>query len=239
MNNIYRILIILIVVVIVYNLLSWYFQKSSKLTSGLSKGTEEQTIQASSLANSSQSSNYSYSLWFYVSDWNYRFGQSKTILSRNDQNDEPCPSIALGSMKNNLEISVACYPTSSTDEDSTSVIHKCNVYNIPIQKWVHLAISLNGQNLDVYIDGKLSKTCVLEGVAKVNPEANVSVTPNGGFSGWTSTVKYYDTEINPQEAYNLYKAGYSGNGLLGQLFGQYKLRVQVIKDGETGTSFEI
>ena len=53
--------------------------------------------------------------------------------------------------------------------------------NVPLQKWVNLIISLYGRTLDVYIDGKLVRTCVLPGVAQVNPDADILVTPMGGF----------------------------------------------------------
>ena len=83
-----------------------------------------------------------------------------------------------------------------------------------MQKWVNLIIALNGRTLDIYIDGKLTKTCVLEGIAKVDKDANILVTPNGGFCGWTSNFQYWDTPTNPQQAYNIYKSGFGGS-LLG------------------------
>ena len=110
--------------------------------------------------------------------------------------------------------------------------------NFPLQKWVNLIISLQGQTLDVYIDGKLQKTCVLEGVVKVNKEEDVKVTPAGGFSGWTSNFQYWDKASNPQEAYNIYRKGYGG-GVLGNAFNKYKLRVQVLKDNDVAGGFEI
>ena len=122
----------------------------------------------------------------------------------------PGPSIVLGAMENNITISVTCYPTSSSSGSSSGIIHKCDLANFPLQKWVNLIIGLNGQTMDVYIDGKLSRTCVLPGVAKVNPNANVVVTPGGGFNGWTANFQYWSQPVNPQQAYNIYKSGYGG-----------------------------
>ena len=83
---------------------------------------------------------------------------------------------------------------------ANSVTHQCVVKNFPLQKWVNLIVSVYGRTLDIYIDGKLVRTCILPGVAKVNAKANIVVTPNGGFNGWTSNFKYWAHASNPQEA---------------------------------------
>ena len=88
------------------------------------------------------------------------------------------PSLALGAMQNNLIVSTAVYPTNSGSSGTTSPInHTCTVDNIPLQRWVNIIVSLNGRTMDVYINGKLTRTCVLPGVAKVNPSASIAITP--------------------------------------------------------------
>ena len=99
-------------------------------------------------------------------------------------------------------------------------IHTCNVPNVPLQRWVNLIVSVYGRSLDVYIDGKLVRTCVLENTAFVDPKAGVYVTPDGGFAGWTSNFQYFNDAVNPQQAWNIYKNGYGGS-LLGDLFNKY------------------
>jgi len=206
----------------------------------MSDGKAASVITASSLPNNNNTSNYTYSTWFYVDDWNYRFGEPKILLGRLDADKSPSPAISLGAIENNLEISVSCYSqdpaTGSTG--STPLVHKCSVRNVPLQKWVNLIISLYGRTLDVYIDGKLVRTCVLPGVAQVNPDADVLVTPMGGFSGWTSNFQYWAAATNPQQAYNIYKAGYGGN-ILGNLFNKYRVKVSFLQDNQEQGSFEI
>ena len=176
-------------------------------------------------------------MWFYVDDWNYKFGQDKILWTRDDTSSKPGPSVSLGAMENDITISMACYPTTSNTELQDN-IHKCVVKNFPLQKWVNLIVSLQGETLDVYIDGKLHKTCVLEGVAKVSNDNDVRVTPGGGFSGWTSNFQYWDKASNPQQAYNIYRKGYGGGGL-GNAFNKYKLRVEVLKDNDVAGGFEL
>jgi len=120
----------------------------------------------------------------------------------------------------------------------TSIVHKCSITNFPLQSWVNLIISLYGRTLDMYVDGKLVRTCVLPGVAKVNPDADISVTPGGGFSGWTSNFEYWDDATNPQQAYNIYKSGFGGSAI-GSLFNKYRIKVSFLEDNQEQSSFEI
>ena len=106
--------------------------------------------------------------------------------------------------------------------------------NVPIQRLCNLLISVYGRTLDIYLDGKLVRTCVLPGVAKIDSNAPIYVTPMGGFSGWTSRFQYWSDSSDPQKAWNIYKAGYGG-GLLGSVFGKYTVKLSLMT-GDTEES---
>lgn len=230
------ILICLVVLLLLYIIFNWLTTKSTQLTRMLDASTK-QTILASTLPTSSSSNNYTYSTWFYVNDWNYRFGEPKILLGRHDKEKNPSPSITFGAMENDINISVACYSQNKQNLDKYT-IHTCNVKNFPLQKWVNLIISLYGRTLDVYIDGKLVRTCVLPGVARINSSSNIIVTPNGGFSGMTSNFQYWNDSTNPQEAFNIYKDGFGGS-MLGNLFNKYRIKIAFLADNKEKSSFEI
>jgi hypothetical protein len=139
-------------------------------------------------------------------------------------------------MENNLNVAVACYP-SSNSAAAAPLIHQCNVSNIPLQKWVNLIISVYGRTLDIYLDGKLVNTCVLPGIAKINQNADVFVTPAGGFSGWTSTFQYWPESCDPQKAWDIYKKGYGGSWLGN--FGKYSVKVSLMEGETEEATFEI
>jgi hypothetical protein len=235
MEIIQIVLIVILVIVIIYAIM-WFFAKSTQLTR-MANGNVQQIILASTLSNSKHSNNYTYSTWFYINDWNYRFGEPKIILGRLDKDNNPGPSITLDAMENNLNVAVACYPVSKS-ASASPLIHQCNVSNIPLQKWVNLIVSLYGRTLDLYLDGKLVRTCVLPGVAKVNPDTNILVTPAGGFNGWTTNFQYWSSASNPQEAYNIYKSGFGGS-TLGNLFNKFRIKVSFLTDNQERSSFEI
>jgi hypothetical protein len=248
------IVITIVVIVLILMLLRYIFIDPYTLTS-IQNGKTASTINSSTLATNGSdipSSNFAYSVWFYVNDWNYRYGEPKVIFGRmgalsNDGSGsiegvngiDPCPAVILGAIENNIQISLGCFP--GVDEKPTTpggntIVHTCSVSNVPIQKWVNLVVSVYGRTMDIYIDGKLVRTCLLPGVASVNNNANIYVTPAGGFDGWTSKLEYYPNSLNPQEVWNIYTKGYS-NSL--SLFGSYQVEISLVKNGNTQSSVTI
>ena len=233
------IILAVIVILVIFLIINMLTSKSNKLSS-MQDGNVEKIIPASDLSSSTNNtSNFTYSVWFYIEDWTYRYGQEKVILTRIDSDRNPSPQIALGAFQNNLNVSLQTYPDgSNTDTSSVSQTHNCNIKNVPIQSWVNALISVNGRTLDVYIDGKLVRTCVMPGVAKVANNSPVVITPNGGFSGYTAKIQYWPNATNPQEAWNIYRDGYGGS-ILGNLFNKYRIKVSFLEDNKEQSSFEL
>ena len=303
-----QIVILVFVLLVVLYIIINAFSKTNKLTE-MSTGKVLQTITAKTLKDANNSSNFTYSMWIYVDDWNYMFGSKKTVLNR-----AGCPSVVLGDKPNTLTINLKYFSSGSSATTPTpyapntsncatnaanakacqacnngfqcackdcdpilyaathdpatgaakitststpgctangtstastgaaagpgSTVSACTIDNIPIQKWVNVIISLYGRTLDTYLNGKLVRTCVLPGVPNVNNNADIQVTPDGGFSGWTTSFKYWSDASNPQEAYNIYKDGFGGS-ILGNLFNKYRFRFSTIKDNKVTGSFEI
>lgn len=230
-------IILFVVIIILLIIVIGYIAKDVNTLTGLTEATTMQKIEAIDLdTNNSNSSNFTYSIWFYIDDWNYNYGKPKVIFGRmttGTEKKEPCPSVVLGATQNNIAVSLAVYPgkDSIPEDDSNFIVHTCAVANIPIQKWVNLFISVYGRTLDIYIDGKLVRTCVLPGTAVIDSNAPVYITPYGGFSGWTSNFQYWSDASDPQKAWNIYKKGY-GSSMLGGIFGKYTIKISLM-EGDT------
>ena len=239
-KNIILFVIIIILLIIVIR----YIMKDVSTLTGLMSANTMQTIAASTLSSNSSAgstSNYSYSIWFFIDDWNYRYGEAKVIFGRMTSGTgkkEPCPSVTLGPIQNNIIVSLAVYPgLDDQPQDGTNyIIHNCAISNVPIQRWCNLLISTYGRTLDIYLDGKLVRTCVLPGVPNIDSSAPIYVTPLGGFSGWTSKFQYWPETTDPQKAWNIYQAGYGGS-LLGNLFGTYTVQVSLMQGDTVDSSF--
>jgi hypothetical protein len=244
--NLKSIFFTIIIIIILIMLFRYLFKDVSAIQSGIVNGETASIISATSLSSNSNSNNFAYSVWFYVNDWNYRYGEPKVIFGRmgnvstsgggsisNVSGLDPCPLVVLGAIENNVSVAVGCYPGLDSIPTSTagkSVVHTCSVPNIPIQKWVNLVLSVYGRTLDLYIDGKLVRTCVMPGIAMINTNSDIYITPKGGFNGWTSKLQYWSNALNPQEAYNIYVKGYGG-GFFSNFLNKYQIQLSLIENG--------
>lgn len=227
MNVAITILSVVIILLIANKLFS-----SKKELSRLQDGNVEKIIPANEFEKN-YSSNYSYSIWIYVDDWNYKYGQEKVILAKLDANKKPCPKISLGAFQNDLTVSLETF-----SNGSNSQTFNCSVSNVPIQSWVNVLVSVNGRTLDIYLDGKLVKTCVMPGLAKIQQSSPLNITPAGGFSGYTANVQYFPNATNPQQAWNIYRNGYGGS-ILGNAINKYKLKVSILNNNKETASIQV
>jgi hypothetical protein len=70
-----------------------------------------------------------------------------------------------------------------------------SIDNIPIRKWVHVAIRMENSILDVYINGTIENRLLMDNVPKQN-SYNVNICNNGGFSGNLSNFRYFNYALN-------------------------------------------
>ena len=84
----------------------------------------------------------------------------------------------------------------------------CDLTAIDFQRWVQVTVILSGRTIDVYMDGKLSRSCITGSYFKVDPTGvKATLLGNGGFDGYLSKVKLYNVALNPSDIYQLYTAG--------------------------------
>ena len=222
----------------------WYFfLKKGKVLSKCRSGTKVLNIPADKLHGNSHTNNYSYSIWFYVTDWSYRLSEEKELLVRGGAQGSANPRIVLSPFENNLSVTITTHTKAAQPPgggtgigNASSLGPTCSINNFPLQRWVNLIVSLNNRTLDLYLNGKLVRTCILPAPATIEPDAPVILTPGGGFKGWTSNMQYFTKALNPQEAYNIYSNGPNcGSGL----FDKYKLKVTYLVNNEKESEFTI
>ena len=195
---------------------------SGDLLSSLHDATTSMSIPATSapLSNQSQGA-YGVQWWMFVKDWNYGYGKDKSVLVRPDTTNTAVmnPSVSLHPTDNTLKVSISVFPTgngaSKTEPApatgsgaSTDDVFICEVPNIPLQTWFSVSVTVFGRNADIYIDGKLVKSCMLPGVPKP-AVGDIQISPNGGFSGYVCNVYHYPRMLTPGDAMTFYSAGSS------------------------------
>tara|TARA_Y100000816_G_scaffold124284_1_gene87389 strand:- start:604 stop:1341 length:738 start_codon:yes stop_codon:yes gene_type:complete len=235
---------LIIILIVLYYLISWYTSTSTSLSKRTS--TDIQTIQPGKKTYTSGHS-YAYSIWFNITDWTHQFGNDKIIFIKrssalgdigatyDDAAAEDVLVVSLAAYENNLHILV---PYKKTETDRAT--HKCIIYGIPIQKWVNIILSFDQKVLDVYMDGKLVKTCIMPKVPDKETSAsshNLYLSPTDAtFKGEISNFKFFKSSLNPQEAWQLYKEGF-GSGALSGLVNRYKMKIAFLKDDQEFNSF--
>ena len=240
-NNRVILLVVLFCLIFYMFYYSKLFDTSTELVSGITDADVHTIINSDNL--STYQNNYSITGWFYIDDWNYKYGEAKVFLQRPDQEDGENsfnPMIFFNNTENNVTVAVDCY---SSQSDYEAERFFCTINNINLQKWVHLGVVINNRTLDVYINGKLTKTCMLPGVPKVNNDSNIDVTPgndidnlndNPGFKGYTSNILFFPKDLTPQQVYDEYRKGFGGN-----IFGSYDLKLVFYKDGQNTNTISL
>ena len=180
---------------------------------------------AFTLPQVTQGMNHTFSTWIYVKDWNYRFGQYKNILWKGNPSDATkvhCPSIWLYPLTNSLKV--------ITSTSVTEKVESCDIQNIPLMTWVHIVYVLNNRSVDIYLNGKLERSCALKGIPTISSDP-VYITngtynndiSEGGYYGKIGKTQYFTKALLPNEVAGLYQQGPLGSS-------QYQ--VQFFKDGK-------
>lgn len=88
----------------------------------------------------------------------------------------------------------------------------CDLPEIDMQRWTMVTVVLSGRTIDVYLDGKLSRSCMGTSYYKVDP---TGVTPviaaRGGFDGYIGMTSVGNYAMNPDEIYRAYLSGPEGS----------------------------
>ena len=228
------IFIVILVLVILFIVVKYVFNSSG--TSGLEEATTETTIKSGDLEQNS-SVNSAYSLWFYIKDWNENYGSTKVLMKRQDGSGDGL-KVSLGTYENKMDIDIDYFDPMS----SGKLTHTCTVYNVPIQTWNSMVISIEQKSLDIYLNGKLAKSCLVPGVPYVDGTSDIVITPGPStqqFSGFTASFKYYTYPIDPEKAWSIYRGGYSGDYGIGQYFSKYNVRFSLLQNNVEEGSFTL
>lgn len=165
------------------------------------------TVVASGEAPSTGGADWGMQYWMYISDWNYKFGQDKDIVKRIAPSNisTTAPRVFLSASDNTLNVRVSVYPAdgqaaaATPDAGTSGDSFTCSVENVPLQSWFAVSITCFQRNMDIYINGRLVKSCVLPGVPKP-AVGDIILADNGGFSGSVCNLHWYNSMISPDDA---------------------------------------
>jgi hypothetical protein len=76
------------------------------------------------------------------------------------------------------------------------------ISNVPYNKWFHLAMRMQYNSMDIYINGIISNRINFDNVPKQNYQ-DILLCANGGFNGQLSNLRYYNYALNVFEITNI------------------------------------
>lgn len=90
--------------------------------------------------------------------------------------------------------------------DTMNDTETAEIHGVPINKWFHVAIRMQNKVMDTYVNGVVTDRVNLPSIPKQNFN-NVTIHGNGGYSGSTSNLRYYNYALNVFEINNIVMFG--------------------------------
>ena len=253
MSLLINILIIIIIAIIVIIILNYFFFQNNILfdklikaqtvsgngindipfggSSGTIIGPDSGTgisgtfIPHSEMPTNNLSSNFMFSIWFFIDNYTTNFNKYKkiaSIIGIDGTDYKVSLDLTLNKKQNNLSIGINTGDNNINNSFNTPFM----IANIPLQKWNCLIISVNNQTMDVYLEGKLINSYILNSYYQPIPNSNIWLGNNTSnyFDGYLTRVRYQASSISPEEAYTIYKEGIN-SGLMSTFLNKYRLKV--------------
>jgi len=159
---------------------------------------------------------FTYSVWLFIDDINYKPGQYKHIfnkgsadMNKSKYNDDSIVGMAFPNNGPGL------YLTDDKNKPNTlvvvmntfdSIMEEVEIPNIPLNKWINVVIRVKNRLLDVYINGSIAIRHRFESPPRQN-YGKLYKGMNGGFSGQLSSLRYYNKALSGVEIANLNNSG--------------------------------
>ena len=195
--------------------------------------------------------NYTLSLWVFLVNWNSD-GNYNTLLNMNTAQPgstalsrfaDPCDAYVLYLDKTNPNL-YWYVPSLMSGRKSGDVLVTSS---FPVQSWVFVALSMNGQQGDFYINGKLTSSKTLANAALLPPGGKIELgAPRGnGLAATNATgspnmyianVQRVPRAMNPQEVWTTYLAG---NGVSSMNASSYGAEIGLKQNGQVVSKYAI
>jgi hypothetical protein len=161
------------------------------------KQTFDSMIELPKSVNEKEGLTFSYTCWLKINDFAYRYGEQKVVFTKGPSNlSSMCPALLVDANTNSLLVKIDTFGT-------TEVIP---ISNIPAKKWLHFALVVEQNSVDVYINGTLHTHHTLTHLPRQNGDS-VHTGVAGGFDGVISSLNYHNNFLNGSQIESIMKSG--------------------------------
>lgn len=142
------------------------------------------------LANNQQEGlTFSYAAWVRIEDFAYRYGEEKVIFVKGPTDlSSMCPGVFLDANTNTILVKL----------DTFGAREIVTISNITAKKWFHIAVAVDQDSMDVYINGIVHTHKSISQLPRQNP-SGVHVGIGGGFDGKIGSLNYYNYFLKPAD----------------------------------------
>jgi hypothetical protein len=169
---------------------------------------------------------YTISMWLYIRNWDTKTQRVFEVMGHTARKSALVAGFYPNEPKMYIRSEVIYTGNNGAPPQTTNenTLPDCDVVDIPVQRWVHLTVSVNGRIMDVYLDGKLARSCILPNVQTfANVNQGIRMFP---FDGFYSGIHYQAYAATPDEIYSMYASGpYSATGFLDFLMEKIGIKV--------------
>jgi|UniRef100_A0A6C0JBK6 hypothetical protein len=153
---------------------------------------------------------FTWSVWMLIDDLEYKKNEYKHVFHKGND-DINVSKVPIGMNKPNNAPGLYIAPNTNSLIVIMNTFNKINeevtVDDIPLNKWINVIIRVDEQHqMDIYINGRLVKRHMLSSVPKQN-YGDVFVSMNGGFSGYTSSLRYFAEAIGTNKIQSIIDSG--------------------------------
>ena len=154
---------------------------------------------------------YTFSIWLYIDKW-YNTNQTNkwkhifhmgSIVKNNSQTIDlnwntlsyQSPGLWLLPNINNIRLVFTTERKQPYINDKIIELEYCDVENVEIKNWFNISFTIGYNILDIYYNGKLKKSKILNGVPRINKNV-LYVSYNKGFPGLMKKLEIIPKKIN-------------------------------------------
>lgn len=176
-------------------------------------------------------SEYTLSMWLYVKNWDIKTTKVFEVFENGTTTAKMVggfypnePKMYIRSLEPSAASSLSPSPANIVPNFDT--LPDCDIVDVAVQRWTHVTVSVNGRIMDVYLDGKLARSCVLPNVQMFGLN-NQQMIKMYTFDGFYSGIHYQAYAATPDEIYSMYASGpYAATGFLDFLMEKIGIKVE-------------
>jgi len=159
---------------------------------------------------------FTWSVWIFIDDITYRQNEYRHIFHKGNDNVN-VTKVPIGMNHPNNAPGLYIAPDTNALIVIMNTFENINeeviVPDIPLNKWLNVIIRVDEQHkLDIYINGMMIRRHIMKSVPRQN-YGDVFVSMNGGFSGYTSCLRYFNSAIGVNQIQSIVDKGPSLNML--------------------------